>query len=260
MEYIAHSETHAGMEIEVWQDQDTGSGGPHGDMDCLAPMLAVDGSTRGATPYGASDTGDFDPMDYASEVEIMLNVEKIIEIMDECRADVWDDIMISRDANHHPFAFPADFADVLKERWSNAESSPQYRRDLDKRAALFHLFNIPAHVETSRGYSQGDCSEVLCVHLPEWRAKVGTPEYDLTKEADREAVKKDMIGDIGTWSCWAWGNVYGFTVSDPDGEANDEHCGGFYTEPWGDDWEYLLSEARARAEEMAKDRALAIAA
>ena len=254
--HIAHTETHAGMEIEIWHDETNRE--PHKEMECLAPMMTVSGND-GATVYGAKNEYNFEPLEWASEVEIMVNIHGIIEIMGLDTEEVFRDIRDRREANKHPFSFPCDFADTIRERWSNEESSPHYRSCLEKRAAMFNLFGIAAHVATSRGYCQGHWADVLIVHLPEWKQKCGTPDYDLSVEADRKAFERDAEGDLATWSAWAWGDVYGYTVTDPDGEQDDEHCGGFYGERGSDEWEYMLSQAREAAESMAKDRA-AIAA
>jgi len=86
--------------------------------------------------------------------------------------------------------------------------------------ALLKLAGIPCLYEQSNGYSQGDSTLCLVVLTPEWFKKSGAnPE-------NAEAICKSAF-DL--YSAWAWGDVYGYTCEDENGEEiDDASCWGFY--------------------------------
>jgi hypothetical protein len=100
--------------------------------------------------------------------------------------------------------------------------------------AILKLAGIPCLYEQSNGYSQGDSTLCLVVLTPEWFKKSGAnPEQ-------AEAICKSAF-DL--YSAWAWGDVYGYTCEDENGEEiEDASCWGFY----GSDHEKsgLLESAR----------------
>ncbi len=86
--------------------------------------------------------------------------------------------------------------------------------------ALLKLAGIPCLYDQSNGYSQGDSTLCLVVLTPEWFKKSGaSPEH-------AEAICKSAF-DL--YSAWAWGDVYGYTCEDENGEEiDDASCWGFY--------------------------------
>jgi len=99
-------------------------------------------------------------------------------------------------------------------------------------AAVYRWKGIPAEVFARTGYCQGDYTKILVVLTPEWCEKVGAV-FD-----DPEPV---MRSTADLYAAWAFGDVYGYTVENPDGDEIDG-CWGFY----GDDHEAsgLMEQAR----------------
>lgn len=107
------------------------------------------------------------------------------------------------------------------------------------------IAKLPCMLHESRGYSQGDWSEVLIILTDEFFERTG---------CDRRKSKEIMEGTAKLFDNWAWGDVYGFTVYerkdfvkltredfdagkfenvDDEVEWNEvDSCGGFY----GDDF------------------------
>lgn len=116
--------------------------------------------------------------------------------------------------------------------WRSAQQWFEMAESFLKRAG------IPCLYEQSNGYSQGDSSLCLVVLTPEWFKKTGA------NSEHAEAICKDAF-DL--YSAWAWGDVYGYTCEDENGDEIDEaSCWGFY----GSDHEQsgLLESARERIE------------
>lgn len=125
---------------------------------------------------------------------------------------------------------------------------------LEALASLWNMAGVPAIVRASSGYGQGDYAEVLAVATPEFQKACGNaPGY-----WDGPDGIKSLEASIKLYGYWAWGDVYGYVVTGPDGEEGSEigdSCWGFYGES---DDEYMLSEARSHidyvVEKARKDR------
>lgn len=87
---------------------------------------------------------------------------------------------------------------------------------------------------STTGYCQGDYADLLLVATPEWLALTGVRLENALGQLENAA---ELYGN------WCWGNVYGYTVTDPDGGEIIDSCWGFY----GDDHETsgLLEDARS---------------
>lgn len=72
---------------------------------------------------------------------------------------------------------------------------------------------ITAIYQQSTGYSQGDCTLCLAIATPKWIEMTGAPQ---------ESHKRQMEGAIELYGFWAWGNVYGFTCEDENGDDLEE--------------------------------------
>lgn len=64
----------------------------------------------------------------------------------------------------------------------------------------------------------------------------GSSLADSAGVIDLEALRLNMVAEIGTWTQWAQGDVYGYSVTSPAG-AEVDSCGGFYG------LEYAVEEA-----------------
>lgn len=91
---------------------------------------------------------------------------------------------------------------------------------MDKMSLLTLLYAMAGIVSLNSsvsGYSQGDYTDVFVVASPEWIEKTGA------------VVEKpeDLQPTVDLYGHWAFGDVYGFVVKDPDGMEVDS-CWGFY--------------------------------
>lgn len=87
-------------------------------------------------------------------------------------------------------------------------------------AALLKFAGIPCLYDQSNGYSQGDSTLVLVVLTEEWFKRSG---------ANREDSAAICQSAFDLYSAWAWGDVYGYTCEDENGdEIEDASCWGFY--------------------------------
>lgn len=104
-------------------------------------------------------------------------------------------------------------------------------------AQLCKLLKIPHYLHSSRGYSQGDYTDVLIVITKEDINRVGFNVKDWLKD-DTHFKSVTTLFDN-----WVWGDTYGFTIEElkkytkiyKDGETEEceeweqiDSCGGFY--------------------------------
>ena len=97
---------------------------------------------------------------------------------------------------------------------------------------LCHYAGITCHNTHTTGYCQGHTALVIAFATPKWIEKTGAPE---------ESLKKQCEYACKLYGYWAWGDVYYFKITTPEGE-DLETLGGYY----GDDHEEsgLLEQAR----------------
>ncbi len=108
---------------------------------------------------------------------------------------------------------------------------------LEVAKSILNWGGITAVYEQSTGHCQGDVALCLAIATPEWLKLTGvTPEN--AKEQLEQAIK--LYGD------WAWGNVYGYTLEDENGEEVEGSCWGFYG--WDHEKSGLLESAREAIE------------
>lgn len=255
MTYIAHEETHAGLKIEIMQDDMPER--PHEHFDCIAPMITI--SDRMVTKSKGFEAAAL-PLDHMDDMTAMKNWRAIVDLIDtETHDAVFETIIDQSEHKDRRFPYPEDFRDVLVKLFEDAQLDTISRRDdLEKWAALYRMSNIPASVFTRYGHMKGDMAEILVVHLPEWKEKVGSPDYDLTSDDPEKNGEKDMAGSADLYAAWNYGDVYGYLITDPEDEDGDplDSCWGFYGEYMSHAWNDMIAEARNAAESIAKDRAI----
>lgn len=244
--------THAGCSIEVWHDDWHGESLTDALGDRIAPCKVQSWGRQ-----GWEDTYDgttFDPWFYKhAGMALMQNWKAICDLMDmphdEFRnvlQDHWDDSTAPA-----PYADPITWGNALYECWL------QDSRDLRAFAGLLNIMGVPARLFERHGYSQGDSIRVLIVHEPAWRKMVGTPD-----NRSDDDLKADMENDADLIAAWAFGDCYGFTVTDdhPDATSDDDTCGGFWGAYGSPNYDYMIEEAKRSAEAIAAERDKALAA
>lgn len=116
---------------------------------------------------------------------------------------------------------------------------------LDMLADVLSMAGIDNYLGTRNGYCQGDWAEILVVATPEWIKKVGA--YNVSKES--------LEHSADLWAAWAFGDVYRYSVKDPDGFVIDA-CGGYYGNNHNENGlaEQALSAIKADIESKRKER------
>jgi len=118
----------------------------------------------------------------------------------------------------------------LEELESDASDSWAGQVDFfDALESLYKMLGLPCLSFQRDGYSQGDSVVGFLVATPEHAARCG---FDLAKPG--HDIKKSLEGDADLFGAWAFGDVYGYTLEDADGDHLDS-CWGFYGAYWDGD-------------------------
>lgn len=198
-----------GIEIEVIHD--TVPRNPWEDWDGCMPLITESGSWGSTKDYSEGDIDRY-LSDYLSYNQVKRHQRKIVEVL---RLDYEEE---------KKYMQGDDFTEYLQDQIYEF-----VREDIENKVAFCEAFNIKHYSGTSRGYSQGDWTEVFFCWTPEFEEVTGR-SYQSIGDSDFEAAD-NLFG------YWAWGDVYGLNI-----EELGESCWGFY----GDDLEKsgLLDHAR----------------
>jgi len=219
-----------GVELEIWHDQFAEN--PYTWGDCMAPALWFYESIK---EYGDSDLENV--IRRMSPAFVSRHWRKIEAIIDNVDTDEPKAIQIEHGGDIGSIRqeyYAECLSDMRSECWG-------YICDyFEAIAALYRLQGIEANTFQSNGHCQGDSARGLIVHLPEWKERVGF----------NGDAAQDMQSECDTYTAWAWGEIYGFTVDE------DETCGGFYGNDVGAFCEHVAHEINA----VLNERAIAFAA
>lgn len=225
--------------IQLRVDEDPPN--PWEEWDCEPPIAVLSfGYHRShITTYGDQDVIR-EVLAHWSPEKLWANRKQVIDIIgasrDEAARTLWD----YREPGNPSYTMDL-FGEFVDETLTDSYLS---KSDLlEAVAALYRLAGIPAGVKASCGHSQGHYAEVLVVLTPEWCKRVGYPVND---DPDEPTIK----AAVNLWGNWAWGNVYGYTVIDPDGEDTGMSCWGYY----GDPDDFMISEAKSEIDAAADER------
>lgn len=127
------------------------------------------------------------------------------------------------------------FAEDLKEMVPGGYSGRISPSDwLDALAALYTLAGSPAYHLTRTGYCQGHYVYALIVYTPDFCKRMGV-------DPKRQDMENDAAAMADQIAAWAFGDCYGYTIEDADGETLDS-CFGYLGAWWSEAGEHLLSE------------------
>lgn len=219
--------------LVIRAEQDTDAENPFTAWDCEPPTLVYSGRRDGLTDY-SDDTLDA-PLKALSDGKISRHWRAI------CRALSLAELEHDSDAKENLKGYGGTLAAHRRDIFDDVLSDMAHGNGddyLEALAALWRLAGCVAVTWTSRGYSQGDYASGLSVATPEWAKLIGN------HNARDHKAQCEYAGKL--YGFWAWGDVYGFTVEDSDGETIEaaESVWGFY----GDDFEESgLSEAARSA-------------
>lgn len=202
--------------------------------DGMPPMLTHAGHDRlGGITEHANDSdniGDF--FSFVSPAWVSRHWRKVSAILD------WNESQFDNDAKEGARDYEESLSsvrvDMLRESLEE-ESNGNAGDYFDKLESLYKLAKIPALSFQRNGYSQGDWTTGIIVHTPRFAKECG---YKKTHD-----VQKDMESSANLYGAWCFGDVYGYSIEDSDGEHVDS-CFGFYGSYYSDESD-VISEAES---------------
>lgn len=207
-----------GFTITIYHDgEDSAHLDPYNDGDYMVPMAINGGRNFCSHNYGEALEGIA-----PSTAQYRRHKKALWEAIGEDPAEVAKDYAYSaNDLENY-------FADKLHDLRSDQE--------FDTLETIGRILGIPCLSSSSSGYCQGDYVDVLVVWTPEFEKITG-----VTKKQAAANNYAMLRSNVKTWGAWAWGDVYGWKVEDPDGEEVDR-CGGYLCPDMETD--YLEADAR----------------
>lgn len=217
-----YTETYKGFTIEIIPDDSPEN--PFEAWDCNPPIAVY--SDRNITEY-ATQYGNVNSVPTLTREQIKANLKEILDLLG------YTSVFGLRELRRYT---DTDIADAINDGLSDFLDNEYTSDRLKHLESFWQMAGIPALLKTVRGYSQGDYAEVLAVATPEFQKACGN-EKDFWDNPESLKPSIELFGD------WCFGNVYGYTVTDSEGDDTDMSRWGFY----GDyDNEYgALSEAKS---------------
>lgn len=117
--------------------------------------------------------------------------------------------------------YGGSLTDHKRELLSDALEGLSKSDKLETLSAIYAAIGWPALCTTSRGYSQGDYSELLFVVTPAFIKKTGAPSIK-----DSAYWRRGMESAGELYGAWAWGDIYGYSI-EFDGDSLSS-CFGYY--------------------------------
>lgn len=230
---MIESREHNGYTIEIHQDICPINPWEFGD--CEPPILvAMNDSPR---DYAVSGYGLDDSTPALSDEFVREHWAVMLGMMGRC--DSWLDLL--QFAREY-CTDPGDLVDVLREEFEEHVADARVEDRFEAIAQCYCLQGVSATVKPIRGHCQGDFGLVLAVATHQWVEMVGVPA-DLIDGQLRDAAK--LFED------YAFGNVYGFVVRNPEGEEVHS-CWGYFGDP---DESGLIDDAQSHVDADIPDRA-----
>lgn len=204
MNYVAHTEEYKGFKIEISHDDCAEN--PFEAWDC-EPLIFVN-YDRSIKDYGYNASFDSDYLPSLTRVQIIQNISFILDktghnSLRELREDYYN---------------YSDIVDAINDALQEAYNGEYNSEKLDFYSDILNIIGVENYLGCTSGYSQGDYAEVLVIACPNWIKHSGIAKEHITESLEY-AVK--------LFGYWAWGDVYGYSVEDSEGELIDS-CNGYY--------------------------------
>jgi hypothetical protein len=208
--------------IDIYRDQDASN--PFEEWDGCVPIMVKGGRNFQSHDYaGASDAFTPTVNQYRRHKKALLAVFNL-------------------DKDGQYYTAPTEPEEQERELF-DAIADAVKEHDYDKLEDVARIIGLPCLNTCSRGYSQGDYVDVLAVWPKAW-GKENRPK------ATPEQIAKELQAAVDLFGAWAWGDVYGYTVTDTVTDDEVGSCWGYY----GNDHKAsgLMEAATAEAEHAAK--------
>jgi len=212
--------------IDIFNDFDASN--PFEDRDGCVPIMVEGGRDYGTHDYGNVESTILSGLNNLDE-------EQLIAIAD--KLDGGD--TMKEDAAADVEGYPGvKYSAALCEKITEAMPASGMRK-LEYLEAIADTLGYPCITRVSRGYCQGDRVDVLAVWLPAFGA-------ENRPDATPEDVTKELKSAVELYSSWAWGDVFGYTITDTLAGEEVDACWGFYGRNF--DESGLMEEATSAAE------------
>lgn len=201
--------------IDIYPDMNPSD--PLEDCDGYYPMIVKGGRNFNNHDYGDLEDALMRAMDKLQPEQMRAlaatldnGAELIAEAEEDNEREDYDT------AQERELAIADDLSDAIRDLVSSDSKSEA----LDTLEAIADFLTWPCLNTCSQGYSQGDYVDVLVCWTPDFGKNFGVKRENVTD--------KDMKATLHDWSAWAWGSVYGYTVTDTETEEQIGSCWGFY--------------------------------
>ena len=188
------TENYKGYKIQILHDESPQN--PFEEWDCNLPL--AQNSTHGLKDYSDGDIARY-LSNILTDNQILRHQRTI--------ADAFDiDLEYMKT---YEFGVDQKIGDIRLEIYSST--------DFNAWEVICKLAKVPYLNTNSRGYSQGDYADVFTCYTKEFERVCGPAK----EEVDLESLQ----ANVGLWSAWAWGDVYGYVI---DEDKLENSCWGFY--------------------------------
>lgn len=186
--------------IDIYRDENASN--PFEDWDGCVPIMVNGGRNSNDHDYGgASDAFVPTANQYRRHKKALLTVFGIETHIEGARFQPTADELHTE--------LDEAIADAVKEH------------DYDKLEEVARIIGLPCLNTCSRGYCQGDYVDVLAVWPKAW-GKENRPK------ATPDDIRKELQSAVDLFGAWAWGDVYGYTVTDTVTDDEVGSCWGYY--------------------------------
>tara|TARA_R110002020_G_scaffold34910_2_gene105877 strand:- start:365 stop:1162 length:798 start_codon:yes stop_codon:yes gene_type:complete len=185
---------------------------PFTDWDCNPSIIF--NYDRQLTSYGNIDS---DYLPALTKQEIKKNIPAIKDIFDiEDKRSLLIILECNEYSARHNYDNATDYVnDCLTQFYGSSNNSDK----LDILYAIYTMKGIICLNGSSQGYCQGDHVDILVIADSDFLKATGAT-------IDSES---DLQYAIDLYGAWAWGDVYGYDISDSNGDdIPDNSCWGFY--------------------------------
>lgn len=197
--------------------QDTTPANPWSDWDGQPPLLVVSG--RDTAEYGL----DAKCPQFTEQAVRQYWREMLGHIVQNSEVGVngrrlwftydttWRGLMAFARAEYDTHGYP--LWEVLADAFAEHVNGEHLTDRIELLAEVYEWLGMPAVTTSASGYCQGDYIEGLLVATPEWRKEVGN------ESCTDEQVRKSLRSDFDTYAAYAFGDVYGWVLT----EHNPDH-------------------------------------
>lgn len=143
---------------------------------------------------------------------------------------------------------------LLRER-QDYDDPYQEIEDEDVAEHIRKHYGAAVYEFSSRGYSQGDyVAGWFIVDRETLKKEYGTTKDGKLHPTARKRAMSYLKAQADEFGAWLWGDVFGYTIRDPEGEDAGYGCGGFYGSYQSENWKYMVEQAKEEVDGLIEER------